>query len=60
MCPQGRDRTLSAALPSLLLPQRREKLSIHQLVERFLLGLQEEFPSTISTVYRYGGCGGRN
>ncbi|NWH85477.1 CTU2 protein, partial [Aegithalos caudatus] len=37
-----------------LLTKRREKLSIHQLVERFLLGLQEEFPSTISTVYRTG------
>ncbi|NXT66056.1 CTU2 protein, partial [Chaetops frenatus] len=37
-----------------LFTKRREKPSIHQLVERFLLGLQEEFPSTISTVYRYG------
>lgn len=41
--------------PPCWLPQRREKPSIHQLVERFLVGLQEEFPSTISTVYRYGG-----
>ncbi|XP_030083332.2 cytoplasmic tRNA 2-thiolation protein 2 isoform X2 [Serinus canaria] len=37
-----------------LFTKRREKPSIHQLVERFLLGLQEEFPSTISTVYRTG------
>lgn len=45
--------------PPCWFPQHREKPSIHQLVERFLLGLQEEFPSTISTVYRYGGpCGG--
>ncbi|KFO63360.1 Cytoplasmic tRNA 2-thiolation protein 2, partial [Corvus brachyrhynchos] len=35
-----------------LFTKRREKPSIHQLVERFLLGLQEEFPSTISNVYR--------
>ncbi|NXP68812.1 CTU2 protein, partial [Chloropsis cyanopogon] len=46
-------------VPSVTVPplftKRREKPSIHQLVERFLLGLQEEFPSTISTVYRYGG-----
>ncbi|KFP16656.1 Cytoplasmic tRNA 2-thiolation protein 2, partial [Egretta garzetta] len=37
-----------------LLTKRREKPSIHRLMERFLLGLQEDFPSTISTVYRYG------
>ncbi|NXO61865.1 CTU2 protein, partial [Phainopepla nitens] len=47
------------SIPTVIVPplftKRREKPSIHQLVERFLLGLQEEFPSTISTVYRYGG-----
>lgn len=48
----GRDRTPQSC--PCWFPQRREKPSIHQLVERFLLGLQEEFPSTISTVYRYG------
>ncbi|KAM9374074.1 cytoplasmic tRNA 2-thiolation protein 2 [Phaethornis superciliosus] len=37
-----------------LLTKRREKPSIHYLVERFLLGLQEDFPSTITTVYRTG------
>ncbi|NXH86844.1 CTU2 protein, partial [Edolisoma coerulescens] len=46
------------SVPTVVVPplftKRREKPSIHQLVERFLLGLQEEFPSTISTVYRYG------
>nr|XP_054496462.1 cytoplasmic tRNA 2-thiolation protein 2 isoform X1 [Agelaius phoeniceus] len=46
------------SVPTVTVPplftKRREKLSIHQLVERFLLGLQEEFPSTISTVYRTG------
>ncbi|XP_053843074.1 cytoplasmic tRNA 2-thiolation protein 2 isoform X1 [Vidua macroura] len=45
-------------VPTVIVPplftKRREKPSIHQLVERFLLGLQEEFPSTISTVYRTG------
>ncbi|NXP86336.1 CTU2 protein, partial [Passerina amoena] len=50
------------SVPTVTVPalftKRREKLSIHQLVERFLLGLQEEFPSTISTVYRYGGSMG--
>lgn len=63
LCPHGRDRSPQSC--PCWFPQRREKLSIHQLVERFLLGLQEEFPSTISTVYRYGGslwgcwgCGG--
>ncbi|NXH98361.1 CTU2 protein, partial [Pachycephala philippinensis] len=47
------------SVPTVIVPplftKRREKPSIHQLVERFLVGLQEEFPSTISTVYRYGG-----
>uniref|UniRef100_A0A8C3Q951 Cytoplasmic tRNA 2-thiolation protein 2 n=1 Tax=Geospiza parvula TaxID=87175 RepID=A0A8C3Q951_GEOPR len=46
------------SVPTVTVPplftKRREKLSIHQLVERFLVGLQEEFPSTISTVYRTG------
>ncbi|NWS84127.1 CTU2A protein, partial [Toxostoma redivivum] len=46
------------SVPTVTVPplftKRREKPSIHQLVERFLLGLQEEFPSTISTVYRTG------
>uniref|UniRef100_A0A8C3UMF2 Cytoplasmic tRNA 2-thiolation protein 2 n=1 Tax=Catharus ustulatus TaxID=91951 RepID=A0A8C3UMF2_CATUS len=46
------------SVPTVIVPplftKRREKPSIHQLVERFLLGLQEEFPSTISTVYRTG------
>ncbi|NWU32509.1 CTU2 protein, partial [Dyaphorophyia castanea] len=46
------------SVPTVVVPplftKRREKPSIHQLVERFLLGLQEEFPSTISTVYRTG------
>ncbi|XP_066050854.1 cytoplasmic tRNA 2-thiolation protein 2 isoform X2 [Chamaea fasciata] len=46
------------SVPTITVPplftKRREKPSIHQLVERFLLGLQEEFPSTISTVYRTG------
>ncbi|XP_067396335.1 cytoplasmic tRNA 2-thiolation protein 2 [Emydura macquarii macquarii] len=32
----------------------REKASIHWLIERFLYGLQAEFPSTVSTVYRTG------
>lgn len=41
----------------LSLPQRREKPSIHRLIERFLLGLQEDFPATISTVYRYAAGG---
>ncbi|NWY65735.1 CTU2 protein, partial [Erithacus rubecula] len=46
------------SVPTVTVPplftKRREKPSIHQLVERFLVGLQEEFPSTISTVYRTG------
>ncbi|NWV08533.1 CTU2 protein, partial [Ptilonorhynchus violaceus] len=45
-------------VPTVIVPplftKRREKPSIHLLVERFLLGLQEEFPSTVSTVYRTG------
>ncbi|KAM7146630.1 cytoplasmic tRNA 2-thiolation protein 2 isoform 1-T1 [Macrochelys suwanniensis] len=31
-----------------------EKASIHRVIERFLFGLQAEFPSTVSTVYRTG------
>ncbi|XP_074865268.1 cytoplasmic tRNA 2-thiolation protein 2 isoform X2 [Carettochelys insculpta] len=31
-----------------------EKASIHRVIERFLYGLQAEFPSTVSTVYRTG------
>ncbi|NXG64459.1 CTU2 protein, partial [Hemiprocne comata] len=45
-------------VPTVIAPplptKRREKPSIHRLIERFLLGLQEDFPSTISTVYRTG------
>ncbi|KAM6324960.1 cytoplasmic tRNA 2-thiolation protein 2 [Podargus strigoides] len=45
-------------VPTVIAPplptKRREKPSIHHLIERFLLGLQEDFPSTISTVYRTG------
>ncbi|KAF1405117.1 Cytoplasmic tRNA 2-thiolation protein 2, partial [Spheniscus humboldti] len=45
-------------VPTVIAPplptKRREKPSIHRLMERFLLGLQEDFPSTISTVYRTG------
>ncbi|XP_027540770.1 cytoplasmic tRNA 2-thiolation protein 2 isoform X1 [Neopelma chrysocephalum] len=45
-------------IPTVIVPplftKRREKPSIHHLIERFLLGLQEDFPSTISTVYRTG------
>ncbi|XP_074737341.1 cytoplasmic tRNA 2-thiolation protein 2 isoform X1 [Strix uralensis] len=45
-------------VPTVIMPplptKRREKPSIHHLIERFLLGLQEDFPSTISTVYRTG------
>ncbi|NWH70365.1 CTU2 protein, partial [Piaya cayana] len=45
-------------VPTVIAPplptKRREKSSIHHLIERFLLGLQEDFPSTISTVYRTG------
>ncbi|KAM6300374.1 cytoplasmic tRNA 2-thiolation protein 2 [Aegotheles albertisi] len=45
-------------VPTVIAPplptKRRDKPSIHRLIERFLLGLQEDFPSTISTVYRTG------
>ncbi|XP_062442896.1 cytoplasmic tRNA 2-thiolation protein 2 isoform X2 [Rhea pennata] len=45
-------------VPTVITPalraKRREKTSIHRLMEDFLLGLQAEFPSTISTVYRTG------
>ncbi|KAM6380864.1 cytoplasmic tRNA 2-thiolation protein 2 [Pluvialis apricaria] len=45
-------------VPTVIAPplptKRREKPSIHRLMERFLLGMQEDFPSTISTVYRTG------
>ncbi|KAM9269169.1 cytoplasmic tRNA 2-thiolation protein 2 [Cariama cristata] len=45
-------------VPTVIAPplstKRREKLSVHRLMERFVLGLQEDFPSTISTVYRTG------
>ncbi|XP_068267780.1 cytoplasmic tRNA 2-thiolation protein 2 [Nyctibius grandis] len=45
-------------VPTVVTPplptKRRDKPSIHRLMERFLLGLQEDFPSTISTVYRTG------
>lgn len=55
-CPhdgEGTPPPPSQPCPLCSLPQRREKPSIHRLMERFLLGLQEDFPSTISTVYRY-------
>ncbi|EOB08765.1 UPF0432 protein C16orf84-like protein, partial [Anas platyrhynchos] len=45
-------------VPTVITPplstKRREKTSIHRLMESFLLGLQADFPSTISTVYRTG------
>ncbi|KAK2530158.1 Ctu2 [Columba guinea] len=45
-------------VPTVIAPplrtKRREKPSIHRLIERFLLGLQEDYPATISTVYRTG------
>uniref|UniRef100_A0A672UC85 Cytoplasmic tRNA 2-thiolation protein 2 n=2 Tax=Strigops habroptila TaxID=2489341 RepID=A0A672UC85_STRHB len=45
-------------VPTVIAPplptKRRDKPSIHRVVERFLLGLQEDFPSTISTIYRTG------
>ncbi|KFQ55105.1 Cytoplasmic tRNA 2-thiolation protein 2, partial [Nestor notabilis] len=45
-------------VPTVIAPplptKRRDKSSIHHVVERFLLGLQEDFPSTISTIYRTG------
>uniref|UniRef100_A0A493T9A5 Cytoplasmic tRNA 2-thiolation protein 2 n=1 Tax=Anas platyrhynchos platyrhynchos TaxID=8840 RepID=A0A493T9A5_ANAPP len=48
-------------VPTVITPplstKRREKTSIHRLMESFLLGLQADFPSTISTVYRYGTLG---
>lgn len=50
--PQNPPRALSVPFA-----QRREKTSIHRLMESFLLGLQADFPSTISTVYRYGTLG---
>lgn len=50
--PQNPIRALSVPFA-----QRREKTSIHRLMESFLLGLQADFPSTISTVYRYGTLG---
>ncbi|NWX98370.1 CTU2 protein, partial [Nothoprocta ornata] len=37
-----------------LRPKRREKPSIHHVTEKFLVELQVDFPSTISTVYRTG------
>uniref|UniRef100_A0A8C8RKL6 Cytoplasmic tRNA 2-thiolation protein 2 n=1 Tax=Pelusios castaneus TaxID=367368 RepID=A0A8C8RKL6_9SAUR len=43
-------------IPTVFTPaldtKAREKASIHRLIERFLCGLQAEFPSTVSTVYR--------
>ncbi|NXD73086.1 CTU2 protein, partial [Eolophus roseicapillus] len=45
-------------VPTVIAPplptKRRDKPSIHHVVERFLMGLQEDFPSTISTIYRTG------
>ncbi|XP_072202254.1 cytoplasmic tRNA 2-thiolation protein 2 [Excalfactoria chinensis] len=45
-------------VPTVITPplqaKRREKTSIHRLMENFLLRLQVDFPSTISTVYRTG------
>ncbi|KAM8799225.1 cytoplasmic tRNA 2-thiolation protein 2 [Eudromia elegans] len=35
-------------------PKRREKTSIHRIMEKFLLEMQVDFPSSISTVYRTG------
>ncbi|KAM4833505.1 cytoplasmic tRNA 2-thiolation protein 2 isoform 3-T3 [Thomomys bottae] len=44
------------AVPSVFTPaidtKAPEKASIHRLVESFLLRLQTQFPSTVSTVYR--------
>ncbi|XP_067158464.1 cytoplasmic tRNA 2-thiolation protein 2 [Apteryx mantelli] len=45
---------VSTVITPALRAKRREKTSIHRLMEDFLLGLQAEFPSTISTVYRTG------
>ncbi|XP_074865272.1 cytoplasmic tRNA 2-thiolation protein 2 isoform X3 [Carettochelys insculpta] len=39
---------------SLAMDTALEKASIHRVIERFLYGLQAEFPSTVSTVYRTG------
>ncbi|NXY91530.1 CTU2 protein, partial [Alcedo cyanopectus] len=45
-------------VPTLIVPplstKRRENPSIHRLMERFLVGIQEDFPSSITTVYRTG------
>ncbi|XP_075795995.1 cytoplasmic tRNA 2-thiolation protein 2 isoform X1 [Pelodiscus sinensis] len=45
-------------VPTVLTPaldtRAPEKASIHRVIERFLYGLQAEFPSTVSTVYRTG------
>lgn len=44
------------AVPSVFTPaidtKAPEKSSIHRLMEAFMLGLQAQFPSTVSTVYR--------
>ncbi|KAB0404686.1 hypothetical protein E2I00_019644 [Balaenoptera physalus] len=42
------------------LEEAPEKASIHRLVEAFILRLQAQFPSTVSTVYRWAcvGCRG--
>ncbi|XP_057258183.1 cytoplasmic tRNA 2-thiolation protein 2 [Pezoporus wallicus] len=45
-------------VPTVIAPplptKRRDKPSIRHVVEHFLMGLQKDFPSTISTVYRTG------
>ncbi|KAM8985735.1 cytoplasmic tRNA 2-thiolation protein 2 isoform 1-T1 [Ara ararauna] len=45
-------------VPTVIAPplptKRRDKPSFRHVVESFLLGLQKDFPSTISTVYRTG------
>uniref|UniRef100_A0A8C6N6A1 Cytoplasmic tRNA 2-thiolation protein 2 n=1 Tax=Melopsittacus undulatus TaxID=13146 RepID=A0A8C6N6A1_MELUD len=45
-------------VPTVIAPplptKRRDKPSFRHIVENFLLGLQKDFPSTISTVYRTG------
>ncbi|XP_065517333.1 cytoplasmic tRNA 2-thiolation protein 2 isoform X2 [Lathamus discolor] len=45
-------------VPTVIAPplptKRRDKPSIRHVVENFLMELQEDFPSTISTVYRTG------
>ncbi|NXJ04614.1 CTU2 protein, partial [Odontophorus gujanensis] len=48
---------VSTVITPPLHAKRREKTSIHRLMESFLLGLQVDFPSTISTVYRYSTSG---